>query len=329
MLNQIDEPGTAEERIAARLVEELELSPPVDVEALARSLADVTVKIIPFDGIDGLCLDLKVSGKRPKIWVSDGAHRVRRRFTLAHEIGHIKIPWHIGNIIDKIDGHSKIHSRIDRQIEAEANRFAAELLMPNVWMCAQADRFPHPGHLMNYVAETADVSYEAALYRTIKFSKPGYIGAYLRDNMVCWSGKTTGTLGVPPERRSHITDMDVSVLEDEVSIKIGDRFRYVWWKIREKIEALPKPIESWRTVLQEILVNVPEDCRENIHNRVNATVGAVIGKFPIGSDVNEMYRLCRIRCANRNDTILWVKYVFDHPSFDSYLLGRCHDRAKT
>src|SRR6476646_6239397 len=47
-----------EERMAARLVERLKLVPPIDVDALCGSLAELSYKAFPID-IDGLCLDLR------------------------------------------------------------------------------------------------------------------------------------------------------------------------------------------------------------------------------------------------------------------------------
>src|SRR4051812_4606927 len=80
--NQIVDLRYPEERMAARLVERLQLTPPVGVEDLCRSFAELSFKNFPTD-IDGICLDLKVPGKRPKVWVSRSTTGVRRRFTLA------------------------------------------------------------------------------------------------------------------------------------------------------------------------------------------------------------------------------------------------------
>ena len=132
-LSPTDSPATPEERIAARLINRLGLVPRIDVAKIASSLATVTEKRFPYQ-IDGVSLDLKVIGKRPKIWVSRDNGHVRRRFTLAHEIGHILIPWHTGGIIDDLDEPRSRGRGQYRQMEAEANRFAAELLMPTAWV---------------------------------------------------------------------------------------------------------------------------------------------------------------------------------------------------
>ena len=84
-------------KLAKRLVERYKLRPPVDVETLARDYAEVEFDNIPFD-VDGVCLDLKVSGKKPHIIVNTAATDTRRRFTLAHELGHA---YHNLNLADR------------------------------------------------------------------------------------------------------------------------------------------------------------------------------------------------------------------------------------
>jgi hypothetical protein len=155
--NQIVELDHPEERMAARLVERLGISPPIDVEGICRGLANLTFKSFPIP-IDGLCLDLKASGRRPKVWVSKNMPHVRTRFTIAHEIGHIIIPWHTGTIVDEIDSPRSTERGRYREMETEANRFAAELLMPSAWVIGLAERSDHAAGLMHTVRQVADVS---------------------------------------------------------------------------------------------------------------------------------------------------------------------------
>lgn len=71
------------------------------------------------------------------IVLADGRRRERQRFSIAHELGHFLIPTHKGHsgdsfscsIADLRVGDGREHDRRQR-IEAEANRFAAHLLMP-------------------------------------------------------------------------------------------------------------------------------------------------------------------------------------------------------
>lgn len=71
------------------------------------------------------------------IVLAEGRKPERRRFSIAHELGHFLIPTHKGHSGDGFScslgdlrvGDTREHDRRQR-VEAEANRFAAHLLMP-------------------------------------------------------------------------------------------------------------------------------------------------------------------------------------------------------
>jgi Zn-dependent peptidase ImmA (M78 family) len=73
---------------------------------------DLEVQRFPLGAIDGL---LVMVNDLPTIGFNGDAAWVRRRFTIAHEIGHLLL----GHMIDR-----------DDTAETEAHQFAAELLMP-------------------------------------------------------------------------------------------------------------------------------------------------------------------------------------------------------
>ena len=75
---------------------------------------DLEVLRFPLGAVDGLLV--KVNGL-PTIGFNGDKSWVRRRFTIAHEIGHLML------------GHT-LECNIDTDAEAEAGQFAAELLMP-------------------------------------------------------------------------------------------------------------------------------------------------------------------------------------------------------
>jgi hypothetical protein len=107
-----------EQRLAALLVERLGISPPVDVYAVAARMADVESDLIP-GSCDGVVVGLSGGRKRPLIVVARDAPPRRTRFTLAHEIGHVALPWHIGTAA------CDTGLLVRDPAEIEANRFAA------------------------------------------------------------------------------------------------------------------------------------------------------------------------------------------------------------
>jgi len=103
-------------------------APPVEVEKVAKQ-QKVKVKFAQLEGnISGLLF--RKQG-RAVIGVNALHPAVRQRFTLAHELGHLLLGHRGDFFLDRMvffrDTKSKEGSDIN---EIEANRFAAELLMP-------------------------------------------------------------------------------------------------------------------------------------------------------------------------------------------------------
>lgn len=119
---------------ANALYEKYDLSVPVDLDIIIRKKHIEVSYEENQVGIDGLC---KLQKNPPKIILNtDMTFEPRRRFTMAHEIGHICIPWHTGidlcsldNPYIKIQGQQMVNTQ-----ELEANIFASELLMPTEWL---------------------------------------------------------------------------------------------------------------------------------------------------------------------------------------------------
>ena len=102
---------------------------PVDVEALARQHAEVVYRELHSD-ISGM---LVPNGDKWFIVVNEAHPHVRRRFTIAHELGHLLLH---GYTQPHVDRGYKVRFRDPRSSEGsvreeiEANQFAAELLIP-------------------------------------------------------------------------------------------------------------------------------------------------------------------------------------------------------
>jgi len=123
--------------LAKRLIERLDPPKiPVDVGAIARSLgAEVRLQRAD-ETLSGFLLRDAVRG-RTIIGVNAEQHPNRRRFTIAHEIGHLLL--HEGAAI-RIDSTQNVFRLSLRNVasstgevleEREANLFAAELLLPS------------------------------------------------------------------------------------------------------------------------------------------------------------------------------------------------------
>ncbi|MFI5159209.1 MAG: ImmA/IrrE family metallo-endopeptidase [Sphingobacteriales bacterium] len=157
-----------EARMARKILEKHKLTVPFDLDKLVNEYAKIRYKSIPIEGVDGVCLNVKRIGKTPTVIVNDDAVISRQRFTLAHELGHIIIPWHLGTIIDDIDADNKNLQAVDQQyweLEREANRFASELLMPIDFILKQFKINPNPDFLIEKIKLNCGVSDIAARIR--------------------------------------------------------------------------------------------------------------------------------------------------------------------
>lgn len=124
---------------ATTILEELgATSYPVDPVAIA-SLHDIGVHAATFKNnrISGA---ISKRGSETRIFVNVSDSSTRKRFTIAHELGHFFL--HFPNIdgevvdmdVDLFRGSSTVTDVRRRKQEREANRFAAALLMPAGWV---------------------------------------------------------------------------------------------------------------------------------------------------------------------------------------------------
>ena len=156
---------------ARRILEKYQISqPPVPIEDIAMAEGALIVRQHSNGPESGFALR---EGERWIIGVNTQTSRRRQRFSVAHELGHLLL--HEGTLIvssvriDLRDGISSLGT--DKQ-EVEANRFAAELLMPRKIVQSAAstrirEGLPGRDELIAELAREFDVSNEAMGYRLI------------------------------------------------------------------------------------------------------------------------------------------------------------------
>jgi len=143
-------------------------TPPVDVAELAGSLCRLRVRraadLCAIAGVEpGAHLSGVLLPATWEIWVRRDESETRRRFTIAHEIGHHLL---------HSDGATVLCRPVDvdqadeaaRAKERQANRFAAELLMPEPLVRERAE---HDGPDTAALADAFDVSPIAMAYRLV------------------------------------------------------------------------------------------------------------------------------------------------------------------
>lgn len=248
------------EKYARRLIQIHGLTPPINIVDLCRRYAQyIEVPFEPFPQVDGVVIGLKTS--KQVIYINKLNSLRRRRFTAAHELGHVIIPWHRGDIVeaptpDDADDPTikKFVAAHDRAIEDQADRFAAEILMPLSWVQSLAASARSQVDLTVKIASEALVSIPAAALRASSILKDegtlvisfvdGRILYRIRNGAYVRSLKRFGTLEDILRSQNHALIEKISYVNYEVSL------------FRPNITSIPEVSQkyrSWRTALKNCL----------------------------------------------------------------------------
>jgi hypothetical protein len=145
---------------------------PVPVEEIATAVGIEELRESDSESFEGLLVTDEGKTKGA-IAYSILSSSERRRFTVAHEIGHFLIPTHGANAqCAKADLGVFKSSDARKSKEAEANRFAASLLMPRTLYLSDIRRLgaPETEHILR-LASRYEVSKEAAARRFAQLSE--------------------------------------------------------------------------------------------------------------------------------------------------------------
>jgi Zn-dependent peptidase ImmA (M78 family) len=139
---------------------------PVSVVQVATALGARILPEIIDDGISG-GLYRKEDG--PVIGVNAQHHPNRQRFTIAHEIGHLLLHESENYFVDRVFRRDANSSTAIDQLEIEANKFAAALLMPKHFMKQELKNFSGPlrSEHVEELARKFNVSQQAMMFRLI------------------------------------------------------------------------------------------------------------------------------------------------------------------
>ena len=253
-----------EVNFARRVIDRYQLTPPIDVEQLIRKYANLKYAEIPFEGADGISMNLKVSGKKPTVIVNTMNSALRRRFTLAHELGHLLIPWHFGTIIDRVDPILLGSSSDYWQIETEAYGFAAELLMPKKWVQTTLSQEEDLAKAHCAISTTCKTSAHATAMRLSQLLPASIVYASQKNGKVEFSGRTEGTLACALPVDIVLDSSAYNYCEHHYEARSGDRALH-WWTLPKTIRLSTGDKRGWRDILDHILrdIGIPRDQRSS------------------------------------------------------------------
>lgn len=308
-------------KLAKKIINKHSLTVPFDLDNLVQKYANIIYRSIPIDGIDGVSLNLKSSQKKPTIIVNKEFPPKRQRFTLAHELGHIIIPWHLGTIIDKPYSQS-YKDLIYSILEGEANRFAAELLMPTDWIQSQYNKKDcQLGELQKRVTNEANVSDQAAAIRLIGVLPSDIVYTAEEAGNVIHSGKTAYSNAFIQVEGNKFNENFYEKYFDEYSTYNTGYIKYHWWKLDSDITIDEEDERSWREILDSILEDLGS-FNPAIKSSINGIIANANGNVKRKGNYSvEAVVAASIHRLRRND----LKDFTSHPDFEIFVKRKAED----
>lgn len=307
-----------ERRFAQLFAEHHGIAPPVPIEELLAQLADVECDTLPGEA-DGIVL--RRAGQRPRVIVSRELADNRRRFTLAHELGHLVLPWQVGTAFCHPRATYVAAGDFSVELEAQANRFAGELLVPRLWLAKQLD--PEAIDLADRIVGISEIAQVSPITAAIALGP-----VYPFQAATCIT-----TEGRPPY----------------CSFSETWRLRrdFEWWNAAEKVGRLgghisrvlfgpytlhavvfgnsalstSPPIRNSKEVLAEILEDAAQDQRLGFVRVVSGIVGSANNYPEAQHSADALLRVLHQRFLG-NDKI---RLVTTHPLFDVFLEAKAHE----
>ncbi|MEL6243481.1 MAG: ImmA/IrrE family metallo-endopeptidase [Pseudomonadota bacterium] len=231
---EIDDAGSDPKKLAKAILEQLpDGTVKIPVREIAKAIDIYEIREARLSGLEG-ALIVPRDKSEGAILINGDRHENRKRYTIAHEIGHYVHPFHRANSPDGFRCRAKDlavekakpndqHSRMEQQ----ANEFAAELLMP-ARSVAEFIRASGDADLANILelAQRHEVSREAAARRYIPrigdpaavvFSKAGVV-RYARCNEFFPGLSVARGQPVPQNSVSALSNADIGEVTDSIEV---------------------------------------------------------------------------------------------------------------
>jgi hypothetical protein len=317
-----------ERRLARLIVERLDLVPPVPVEELVGDVMDVAYEAFPQD-CDAVVVGLARADARPQLFVNRGRSPGRQRFTLAHELGHLKIPWHLGTIVCHTNVHTDDDHSVYRDEEQQADRFASEILLPRRFL---ARNYRGPEHVPQLIAAAtaAEVSSSAAAFAISDFLPSGHVLAIAdAGDRIDYIFRSDGTAANLPYRRQILDRAALNVVAAAHAVVPVSGRSVEWWYF-EQAKPLLEVADARTTteILRSVLADVISDDDEKrtfLERSIPSVTGSAFGQHVRiegkRMTAEELHALLRARFAGRHE----LRGVLDHPDFALYLSRRAEE----
>lgn len=285
----------AARRAAGRFVRREGLTPPIDIEAVLLGYANEVARVDwPFHDVDAVTYGLGTDSVR--VFLRHSAFERRERFTIAHELAHILIPWHTGQPEACHIGEAQLDS--ESTTENEADIFASCVLLPDSWLDSL------------YVKHNADMSSILSELTVAHVSTPAALLALRRHGLAGWGFyrsrgeqyfSTPGTQFTYPR---HSLD-ELRARADAHGTALLNNETITWFRFFAPHSDLPErgrgDIRSAHSILIDALEPVrPADSIRKIVNQLNGIIGGSL-KDHAGQAAKSTYPATLHRISGKPD----------------------------
>mgnify|MGYP000495320468 CR=1 FL=1 len=206
---------------------------PIPLEDIASAAGISDIRYQSLDGLEG-ALVANEEKSEGIIAINNNAIQSRQRFTLGHELGHFLIPRHGHNMKCTVkDLNKKANSKSKvLDIEAEANVFSSQLLMPPQLLIKRSLLDPSPS-VSNIIQlkDTCNVSFQACANNYINIHGDYLAVVYSHNNTIHYGLNAeanplwlTADRNKTVPRGSHTSTVDLtkyqSISSDEVDTEL-------------------------------------------------------------------------------------------------------------
>lgn len=258
----------AARRTANLLVDRFDLTPPVDVQALLEGQAEFHRVDWPYEDVDAIVTGFASASGKPVVYVRATENLLRERFTMAHELGHLVLPWHLPEANCSVDeGEFELH---DPTTEQQADIFASTLLVPDRWLAELMNTHADDMTRILQDLNSTEVSTAAALQALRRYLLPGWVfEAYGGRSLVATSGTQL------PDNANRRTLAREAHASGEALLNGG---KVHWFKLSASVTLPIKSFEDLRTD-HRILVDAiaGSGASENDYARIAASANGKVG----------------------------------------------------
>lgn len=311
--------------VARLVVERRALVPPIDVAAILAEHADIEGVKDDWPAPRTDAVMVRGHERRPHVFYNDteNQHPGRVRFTLAHELGHILVPWHCGSMsCSPLNGWTTeptTSEAVSSVLEREADAFASGLVIPRRWLGETIREHRDDMEAFLSAVQVAEVSTTAMLWAIRDhLPVPGWAFQINRQDRLY---RSQGTLS---HGNALFGGSDVARrFLDNNAIESGavtwGRNTVRWWRLVGRYD-LPALGDTDLIADRELLQRAMTDCGIDPAREaaINGKVGGGARGHASGGDAAELFAGLRYRFANDDQFASLV----DHADFLTWLARR-------